>query len=472
MRKFILVAIALIIMSMMVIGCKKPMPKQAVDTSVSVRLGSARIGTMVKTIDVSGQIKALKWTTLSAKNPGRIVSVKYREGDWISAGSVIATQDTSDMLIQIKQAEAGLSAAKAKLSQAMTGADVSDTQTEASIAQAKSALDSAKSALQLIKKGARTQEVKSAENAVASAEANFKNAEISLTRTRNLYSQGAQSKQQMDMVQMQYDIASAQLDTAKQQLSIVKSGARTEEIDTAQNRVDQAAEAYKIALSGRSNKSLRSEDIKAARAGVTQAQSQLNYAKLQLNNAYIKSPISGIISKRNIEPGQYANPGMPLVEIVDLGSIYFEATVSEMDIHNIRKNQTVSVTVDAVPNMQFVGNISKILPTADSSSRQFTIQVSIPNRDGKLKPGMFVRGGIEVGRHKDVLIIPKDALVNLTDEYAVYTVDNDIASLKKVKLGYETREEIEVISGISLKEKLVVLGQDKLSDGVKVNAIN
>ncbi len=85
---------------------------------------------------------------------------------------------------------------------------------------------------------------------------------------------------------------------------------------------------------------------------------------------------------------------------------------------------------------------------------------------------MFVRGGIEVGRHKDVLIIPKDALVNLTDEYAVYTVDNDIASLKKVKLGYETREEIEVISGISLKEKLVVLGQDKLSDGVKVNAIN
>ncbi|MHB1456948.1 MAG: efflux RND transporter periplasmic adaptor subunit [Armatimonadota bacterium] len=427
---------------------------------------------MTNLIEVSGQIKALKWTSISANSSGKVTSVPYREGDKVSAGSVVVVQDTADLNSMVRQAEAGVLQAKARLSQAVTSAGVSSTQTEAGIAQAKAALESAKAGLQLVKKGARSQELKSAENAVASAEANAKNAEITLKRTRDLYSQGAQSRQQMDLVQMQYDIAEAQLDTAKQQLSIVKAGARDEEIVSAQKQVDQADEAYKSAISTRANKSLRQEDIKTAKAGVVQAEAQLAYARQQLSEAYIRTQVGGVISRRNVEPGQTVGTGTILLEIVALDSIYFEATVSEMDIDKIKMNQTVAVTVDALPSRKFIGTVQKILPVADSGSRQFTLRIKLDNRNGELKPGMFARGGIEIGRHANVVIIPKDAIISSKNGHAVFIVKGETAKQKAVKLGFETREEAEVLSGVSASDKLVVLGQDKLSDGVKVNAVN
>lgn len=472
LKRLVFFIIAIFILCVFSAGCKKPAPPQKETAGASVKLGIARTGLMTDLIEVSGQIKALKWTSISANKAGKIISVPYREGDTVSAGAVVAIQDTADLASMVRQAEAGVLQAKARLSQAVTGAGVSDTQTEAGIAQAKAALDSAKASLQLIKKGARNQEVKSAENAVASAEANAKNAEITLKRTRDLYAQGAQSKQQMDMVQMQYDIANAQLDTAQQQLSIVKSGARDEEIIAAQKRVEQADEAYKSALSTRANKSLRQEDIKTAKAGVAQAEAQLSYAQQQLNDAYLRTQVGGIVSKRNVEPGQTVGTGTILMEIVALDSIYFEATVSEMDIAKIKMNQTVAVSIDALPGRKFAGTVQKILPVADSSSRQFTLRIRIDNRSGELKPGMFARGGIEIGRHANVVIIPKDAIISSKDGLAVYVVEGNTAKQKVVKLGYETREEAEALSGVRAGDKLVVLGQDKLSDGVKVNAVN
>lgn len=472
MKRVALFAITILILGGLTSGCKRPAPQQAAETGVSVKLGTARVGMMTDAIEVSGQIKALKWTSLSANKAGKIVAVPYREGDKVAAGAVVIMQDTSDLNSMVRQAEAGLLSAKARLSQAITGAGVSDIQTKSGIAQAKSALDSARASLQLIKKGARSQELKSAENAVASADANSKNAEITLKRTRDLYAQGAQSRQQMDLAQMQYDVAQAQLDTARQQLSIVKEGARDEEIVAAQKRVDQADEAYKSALSNRANTSLRKEDIKSARAGVAQAEAQVAYARQQLNDAYIRTPVAGTISKRNVEPGQSVGTGNSLMEVVALDSIYFEATISEMDIDKIRMNQTVSVGVDALPGRKFVGVVKKILPVADSSSRQFTLRIEIENRKGELRPGMFARGGIEIGRHSNVVIIPKDAIISSKDGLAVYIVKGNIAKQKAVRLGYTTREEAEAISGVSAGDKLVILGQDKLSDGVKVNAVN
>lgn len=473
LKKNVLWAIAILFVCVVVAGCKNPPPQQAEEeTSISVQVASPKVGTMVNSIEVSGQIKALKWTTLSAKNFGRVSSVRYREGDKVPSGAVVVAQDTTDLAIQVKQAEAGLKSAKARLSQALTTAGVTDTQTEATIAQSKAALDAAKARLQLLKKGARDEEIKAAENAVASAEANYRNAEINLKRTRDLFAQGAQSRQQMDLVQMQYDVAKAQLDTARQQLAIVKAGAREEEIEAAQKQVDQAAEAYRIALAGRSNKALRQEDIKAARAAVAQAQSQLDAARQALSDCYTHTPLGGTVSVRSVEPGQTVGAGTPLMQIVDLDSIYYEATVSEMDIAQISPNQLVDLKVDALPGRKYTGYVSKILPVGDPKNRQFTIRIAIRNTNGELKPSMFVRGYIEIGRHNNAIIVPKDALINTADNHAVYIVENGVAKLKHVKSGYETKGEVEIVSGISPRDKIVVLGQEKLSDGVKVNAVN
>jgi RND family efflux transporter MFP subunit len=361
---------------------------------------------MDSVVDVSGDIEALKSTVLSAKIAGRVVSVPYREGDSVGAGTVVVRQDTSDISAQVRQAEAGLQAAQAHL--------------------------------KLVKAGARSQELATAENAVASARASYVNAKANYDRMNGLFADGAISKQQMDLAQMQYDVASSQYDTAKQQFSLVKAGARV-------------------------------EDVEAAQAGVAMAEATLAYARQQLANAYIRTPIPGTVSKRYTEPGEMASPGVPLIEIVALNTIYFEATVSEIDVAKIKVGQPVRITVDALPGRSFAGSVLKILPTADTKSRQFTIHIVIENRTGELKPGMFARGSIEIARHKNTVIIPKDALIASGEGQAVYAVVGSTAELRPVRIGFETWEEAEALSGVQGGDMVVIVGQDKLSDGVKVN---
>lgn len=469
----ILILAILILVVRPIVGRKPKASEQSqVNAGLYVRTAFARTGDMVSVIEVSGSIKALKSTTLSAKIPGRIVAVPYREGDYVIAGTVVVRQDTSDLEDQVQQAEAALLSAKARLSQAKTSANLSDTQTEAQISQAQAALEAARANYELIRKGARSQEIATAENAVASAKANYENAKVNLERMRALFSEGALSKQQMDLAQMQHDVALAQYESAKQQLSLVKAGAREEQIEAAEKQVKQAEEALRIAKANRAQKALRREDIKAAKAAVAQAEAMLAYARQQVANAHIATPIAGTVSKRMAEPGQMATPGVPLIEIVALNTVYFEASVSEIDIAKVKVGQPVSVTVDALPGRKFRGSILKILPTADTQSRHFAVRVAVPNDKGELKPGMFARGDIEIAKHKNTVIVPKDALVSNGKGQAVYAVVKSTARLIPVTTGFESREEAEVLSGIKPNDRVVVVGQDRLSDGVKVNVVN
>lgn len=476
MKRSALFGIIVIIVVVLAVAAKmggkpKEKPKPA-DAGISVQVGLARTGDMAETIAVSGSIKALNAVQLSAKMSGRVVSVAFREGDTVGAGRTVVQQDTSDLRAQVRQAEAGLQAARARLSQAMTSESVSDTTTEAQIASAQAALDAAKARFNLVKSGARTQEKAQAENAVTMAKASYDNAKSNRDRMRALFLEGALSPQQMDQAQTQFEVASAQYESAKQQLSLVQEGARVEEIEATRKQVEQAEEGLRIARTGRESQKLRAEDIKAARAGVAQAQAALAYARQQLANASITTPIAGTVSKRLTEPGQMASPGVPLIELVALNTVYFDATVSEMEMHKIKIGQPVKVNIDALPGETFMGSVLKILPTAEQSSRQFHVWIAVPNKGGALKPGMFARGSIQISVHKDTVIVPKDALItdgNGSSDHTVYTISESKARLKTVKIGFQTREEAEVLSGISAGDELVVGGQDRLSDGVKVN---
>jgi len=442
------------------------------DPDILVQTAVARVGRMDSFIEVSGDIKALHSVSLSPQIPGHVVAVPYREGDAVRAGDVVVRQDTADMMAQVRQAEAGLAVAKSRLSQAMTAARLSDTQVEAGIAQARAAVEGANARVHMVKAGARTQEIAQAQTQVDSAKANFKNAEITLERMRGLYSDGALAKQQMDLIQLQYDVASSQYEAAKQQLSLVKAGARAEEIEGAQTQADEAKQGLKIARSNRANTALREEDIKSAKAGVAQAEAALALAKQMCADAYIRSPIAGTVARRYTEPGQMANPGMPVMDIVALDSLYFEAVLSEIDVSKVKTGQPVEITVDALPGRTFDGVLTKILPTADPRSRQFTVRMEVSSKTARLRPGMFARGKIRIARHDNTVIIPKDALITSGKNAAVYIIKNSTATLKPITAGFETREEVEALSGVQAGDELVKSGQDKLSDGVKVHVAN
>jgi RND family efflux transporter MFP subunit len=428
------------------------------------------VGSIEDSIPVTGELKAFNSVILSSKIMGKIDSVSVREGDYVSAGQVVIRLDQTDALAAYRQASAALETARARLSQAITAREVTVVSSNAAIEQAKAALAAAEANYEKIKKGARTQERMVAENAVATAKANMDNAQANLRRMKQLFAEGAIAQAQLDVAQTQYDVALAQYNSAKENLSLVIEGARGEDIRAAQAAVDQAREALRTAKANAAQIALRDEDINSARAGVSQAQAALTTAEEQLRNTYIRSTVSGFVAQRMAEPGENAAPGIALMSIVDVRSLYFEASVSETVIARIKPGQIVSVKVDAYPDKTFTGKVEKINPAAKSSVRSFGVRIRIPNSTAELKPGMFARGTIITTNKKGVLLVPQSAIEYRGGENLVFTVDGTKAVMHKIKKGLSNPDVAEILPPTDIKDgdEVITSGKEYLQDGMKI----
>ncbi len=451
----------------------KPVPSKAeihAEFGVPVTLGKMTRGSIDQKIDVVGDLAALSTVTLSSKVQGKVVYVAGRPGDPVSKGQVVIRLDPADAISQVKQAEAGLRSAKARLSQAITALKVQQTQSSAMIEQAKAQLASAESQLDIVKKPARSQQEAIAESQVASAKAALRTAESSLNRVKILFKQGAISEQQLDVAQAEYDVAKSAYESAQQNLSLVKEGSRAEEIRSAEQAVKQARENLRMAIANASQVEMRREDVRSAEAGVAQAQANLDYARQQLAYCTLTAPESGIISKRMVEPGETANPGVPLINIVDLRTVYFEAQISEKVLKKINPNQSVDVRVDAFPEKVFSGKVAAIFPTASSKSRNIAVRITLPNPNGELRPGMFARGAVNVGSIQNALLAPAEAVEERYGEKIIFTVRNRKAVLHKIDTGASTDRVVQVIEPATVSEgDLVVLtGHQNLNDKTPV----
>ncbi|MDO8586399.1 MAG: efflux RND transporter periplasmic adaptor subunit [Armatimonadota bacterium] len=450
------------------------------EAGIPVVMSEVRLGPIEDTLQVTGNVKALTAVNLSAKAPGRVAAVMAREGDSVGAGQTLIMLDQTEAQSQVRSAGAGVSAARARLSQAITMAQAQEKQSKATIAQAQAALRVAQAHLDVVRKGARTQERLVAQNAVDTAKANLDNAEANYKRYKTLHDRGAVSAQQLDTYKTQYDIAKAQYDSAKQQLSLIQEGARPEDIEAAEGQFSQAREALRMARANASQVDVRWEDVKGARAAVSQAEAALAAARQQLAYTSITSTVSGVVSSREVEPGQTATPGMTLMAVVDLRSVYFEANVSESDFEKVRIGRSVSVTIDALPGRSFSGIVAKILPVASPASRDFKVQAQIPNRGGDLRPGMFARGNVLLGLRRSALLVPKDAIDQRHGDTVVFTVREVRpkqgavyyeAKVKPISVGMGNTEVVEALPPTDLVpgEQVVVTGHESLQDGVRVH---
>lgn len=441
------------------------------DLGIPVRTAAIQLGRIEDTIPVTGSISALDTVTLSSKIQAKVVYVTVREGDPVHKGQVVIQLDRSDADSNLRQARAGLQAAQARLSQARTAASVTEVQSSTGIQQAKAALTAAEAQYEKIKKGARSQERMMAENAVATAKAGLDNAQANLKRMKQLFSQGAIAQAQLDVAQTQYDVAVAQYNSAKQNLSLVEEGARSEDIRAAETQVTQARAMLRAAEANADQNLLRQEDIKSAEAGVSQAEAMVTLAEEMLANTRIVSPIDGVISQRMTEPGQMATPSVPLMMVVSLQSVFFQADVSETVLAKIKPGQAVAVSVDTYPNTSFMGRISKIYPTGSTSTRSFSVRIQIPNPDSRLKPGMFGRGSIVTGGDGSAMLIPVDAVEERNGRNIVFTVEKGRAKMHTIDKRLSNSEFIEAVSANGLKpgDEVITSGHENLEDGSKVH---
>lgn len=203
-------------------------------------------------------------------------------------------------------------------------------------------------------------------------------------------------------------------------------------------------------------------------------QMQYNVLKTQvenlLENTTLRSPINGVVTARNYDVGDMYAMSMPLFTVEQIVPVKLLIGVSETDYSKVKKGDSVEVTADAIPGKTFYGKVNRIYPTVDPATRTFTVEVKIDNNYKTLRPGMFVRATVNFGTNNNV-VIPDVAVVKQqgSGERFVYVLNDDnTVTYKKVVLGRRMGAEYEVLEGLQDGDKIVVGGQIRLKDGVKV----
>ena len=190
----------------------------------------------------------------------------------------------------------------------------------------------------------------------------------------------------------------------------------------------------------------------------------------QYNTFEVKSDVKGVVVRVLQNPGALVSPATPLISMVDIDTVKAVAAVDELKIRFVRLGQAVKVHLQAYPNEAFNAVVSNISPVANPLTRTIEVEVSIPNANHRIKPGMYAEAEFEEGRHRG-LVLPIVAVVDRAGRKYVFAVADGKALMKEVTTGAVAGDMIEVISGIDGSETIVSTGADKLENNDKVTVV-
>jgi RND family efflux transporter MFP subunit len=217
-------------------------------------------------------------------------------------------------------------------------------------------------------------------------------------------------------------------------------------------------------------------------ARIAGARTQLNVAANALQDASLVAPASGVILERKVEAGALVGVGSVAFTLGDVSAVKAVFGVPDSIVHRITPGQKLLVTTEAFHGTQFAGTVTTVAPSADSQTRVFDIELTIPNRDGRLRPGMI--GAVELAESAARPAISSEAAVPLSavvrsprngTEYTVFVVDErgdrTTAHARAVELGPVEGNLVTVVRGLKAGERVIVMGAGLVNDGETVRVI-
>lgn len=281
---------------------------------------------------------------------------------------------------------------------------------EANWRQAQAALEEARSA------------VPEADSGVAAAKAALELAQVTFRRMEELFQKRSISNQEFDEARARLRQAEAQLEMA-------------------QARRQQLA------------------------AKIRQAEQAVQAAEVVRGFARILAPFDGLVVEKNVEPGNLAAPGAPLLALEQEGGYRFEAAVEESRLGIVRPGQVVRVRLDAL-GREIAGRVSEIVPAVDAAARAFTVKIDLPAAAG-LRSGLFGRAMFEAGSRQAILV-PASALVERGQLASVFVIEQGAARTRLVSPGARREGQVEILAGLSAGETIVAAVPPGLRDGARV----
>jgi membrane fusion protein, multidrug efflux system len=187
------------------------------------------------------------------------------------------------------------------------------------------------------------------------------------------------------------------------------------EIDIAQLKVLEAAARLAELELGRAehlieSRSVSEAELDAAQSRAEQARANVEAQRARIAQKTIVAPFDGVLGIRRVNLGQYVGAGAPVVSLQSLNPIFLNFMLPQQRLADVSIGQEVTAYVDAYPDLSFEGTVTAIEPRVEQSTRNFAVQASFQNPDGKLRPGMFARAMLEYGAPQDVLTVPQTAI--------------------------------------------------------------
>ncbi len=404
------------------IGCKT---KAQEKTTKPVKVKKVETHTGTSSVRYSASIRPSSQVEVAFKVGGYVEMIKGLQGRHIQAGDIVQK-----------------GAVLAGLRQSDYAAKVNEARSQAG--EARSTVDT------------NNAQLKEAITAVETSRAQLKDSEAALTRARldferaeALFATQSITKPDYDAAKERFEVNKAKFEAAKAQLAVAEA-----KVNTARFQIGAAESRLKT------------------------TEAVVYSASIPLGDAQLRAPLSAVVIERKIEVGQLVSTGTPAFVLADVSSVKAAFGVPDLALQNFKLGDTLTMTTDAVPGTEFTGHISRISPAADQSSRVFDVEVTIPNTEGLLKPGMVAAMSVtETGASIEVPVVPLTAVTRAKADagYAVLVVEEaagkQTARVRNVELGESFGNSVVVKSGVKPGEIVVTTGITQVADGEEVRVM-
>ncbi|MDT5158180.1 MAG: hypothetical protein QOH51_2537 [Acidobacteriota bacterium] len=376
----------------------------ATPQAVDVTTAPAITRDLPRFIEATGGLAADEQTDVAPTVGGRVISVGCDLGSFVQKGQVIAQLDSADARLKVEQAQAALAQANSSIVQAETRIGLAH--------------------------GQKFDPVRVAE--VQSARAAFDLAEKQLRRFEQLLESG-------DVSRSAYDQQRAQRDQLREQY---------------QSELTKANQSYAA--------------VQTARAAADAARVSVEQAQKGVRDVTVYAPISGYVSDRPADVGEYVSTSSKVATIVRTNPLRVRIDIPEQAISNVRPGQSVSVSVSTYPDRSFAGRVARVSPNVSAASRTLTVEADVDNGENLLKPGQFATIRVLMSQSDPALLVPARAVRTDGTTSRVFVIKDGVAHERLVATGQTDGDLIEIKGNVSADELVATSNVEQLADGVPV----
>ncbi len=430
-------------------------------------------GSISSTVSATGSIEPEAEIALSFRASGRVEQVLVSVGQPVEAGQLLAQLDVTDAALALEQADVSLQISRAQLDKLekppsdsnIITAQANVTVAQASVASAQATLASAQASYRQLLAGASAVEIAVQEAQVRQAAVNVRQAQSSYDEIKHFPDAGALPQAvQLEQSTISYEVAQAQFALTRQGADEAQVAAALAQIAQAELGVRQAISNLLVAQDGLNTliEGQSEEDLEIARAQVRQAELSKLQAQNTLNTSMLYAPISGVVSQVNLRQGElYGSSSLPALVLTDLVSFHMTVLVDELDVRQVQMGQTVRLSLDALPDDDITGQVTKISPTARDVGGVVAYEVEIvPDaNNAQLKAGMSATAIITTARVDNILLVP-NRYIQLDRESGrayVQKIIGGTPTLQEIEMGLRNDRSTQVLAGLSDEDEIALI---------------